>query len=270
MSGIFYLFSVKKTTKSLDKKRFALRQASVFSLTNRLIWLYCFRSMRILISFTVMMLTKAFATVFYKLELKWISDIKNDFDRIRLIIFLNHTSLYEPLFIRALPTWFIFRLARKMVAPGADKTLNRAIVGFFWKILSPGMISITRKRDRSWTKFLEKIKKRSIIVIAPEGRMKRESGFDKDGKPMSVRSGVADIIEELNEGRIAIAYSGGLHHVQHPGEKIPRLFKTIKMNLEVLEIQDFKAQFTSEGIELKKEIVADLENRLKKNCPLND
>lgn len=223
--------------------------------------------MRILISFSVMMLTKAFSTLFYKLELKWISEIKNDFDRIRIIVFLNHTSLYEPLFIRVLPTWFIFRLARKMVAPGADKTLNRPIVGFFWKLLSPGMISITRKRDSSWTKFLEKIKRRSIIVIAPEGRMKRESGFDKDGKPMTVRSGVADIIEASSEGRIAIAYSGGLHHVQHPGERLPRLFKTIKMNLEVLEIEDYKKQFTTEGIELKKEIVADLEARLKRNCP---
>jgi len=213
------------------------------------------------------MLTKAFAMIFYKFDEKWISQIKHDYDRVRLVIFLNHTSLYEPLFIRILPNWFIFRLARKMVAPAADKTLQRPIVGFFWKLFSPGMISITRRRDKSWTSFLKSIEQRNIIVIAPEGRMKRESGLDKDGKPMTVRSGVADIISELNEGRILFAYSGGLHHVQHPGEKLPRLFKTIKINIEALEVQDYKNLFKEEGIDLKKAIVKDLELRLKKNCP---
>jgi len=223
--------------------------------------------MRILTSFILLMSVKIFGTLFYRLKIGWLSGIKNDYKKVRLIIFLNHTSLYEPLFISALPTWFIFRLARKMVAPAADKTLDRPIVGFFWKLLSPGMISITRRRDKSWTSFLDKIHDRSIIVIAPEGRMKRESGLDKDGKPMTVRSGVADIIKELDEGKMIIAYSGGLHHVQHPGEKIPRLFKSIKLNIEILEISDYKKQFTSEGIEFKKNVVSDLENRLKQNCP---
>lgn len=50
-----------------------------------------------------------------------------------------------------------------MVAPGADKTLNRPFVGIFFKLFSPGMISITRKRDDSWDNFLESIYEDSII-----------------------------------------------------------------------------------------------------------
>ncbi len=167
----------------------------------------------------------------------------------------------------AAPNWFLYRLARKMVAPGADKTLNRPIVGFFWKLMGPGMVSISRKRDKTWYEFLEAIQRRSVIVIAPEGRMKRKSGFDSEGKPMSIRAGVAEIFEELNEGRLLIAYSGGLHHVQHPGEHFPRLFKTIKLNLEAIEIPEYKAQFSEDPKLRRKEFIADLHNRLAKNTP---
>ena len=155
-----------------------------------------------------------------------------------------------------------------MVAPGADKTLKRPIVGPFWKFMFPGLISITRQRDKSWKEFLQAIKNRSVIVIAPEGRMKREGGLDSTGRPMSVRSGIAEIITELNEGRMLIVYSGGLHHVQHPGELIPRLFKTIKANLEVIEITDYKSSFIeTQGLQFRKDIVADLQKRMQTNCP---
>ena len=97
--------------------------------------------------------------------------------------------------------------------------------------------------------------------------MKRDTGLDSNGKPMTVRSGVAEIISEIQEGNILIAYSGGLHHVQHPGELIPRLFKTIHLNLEKIDILDYKKQFNSDGIQFRKDIVADLENRLVQNCP---
>lgn len=223
--------------------------------------------MRAILSFIVLMGLKLTSHLFYKMKVKWISPIKNDWSKIRLVIFLHHTSLYEPIFMGAAPTGFIWRLARKMVAPAADKTLNRPIVGLCWKLMAPGLISITRKRDKSWFKFLELIKQRSVIVIAPEGRMKRSTGLDSTGKPMTVRSGVAEIINELDEGRIMIAYSGGLHHVQHPGEKFPRVFKNINLNLEVLDVHEYKGQFNSDGIQFRKDIVADLENRLKENCP---
>ena len=223
--------------------------------------------MRVLISFLILIFIKLFSRTFYKLEKKWLSKDQS-FEKVRLIILLNHTSLYEPLFVNAAPYWFLWRLARKMVAPGADKTLNRPLVGRFWKFMLPGLISITRKRDKSWREFLEAIENRSVIVIAPEGRMKRENGLDSTGKPMSVRSGVAEIIEELHEGNIMFVYSGGLHHVQHPGELFPRLFKTIKANIETIDVNTYKEQFSSEGVQFRKDIVADHEERLKSKCPI--
>lgn len=223
--------------------------------------------MHVIISFIILIFVKTFALIFYRLETKWISTLKEDFTDIRLVILLHHTSLYEPLYMRVAPLSFLWRLSRKMVAPVADKTLNRPLVGKFWKIMAPGLMSVTRKRDKSWYQFLEAIKNKSVIVIAPEGRMKRGTGLDSEGKNMSVRSGVAEIINELNDGRILIAYSGGLHHVQHPGEVIPRLFKRLKLNLELLTVKEYKAQFQSESIQLRRDIVTDLEHRLATNCP---
>jgi hypothetical protein len=226
--------------------------------------------MRVLISFLILSVVKILAMSFYRFEVNWLGGAEPTFKKIRLIAFLNHTSLFEPLYIGVLPWAFLWRLARKMVAPGADKTLNRPIVGIFWRLFSPNMISISRKRDKTWTKFMEAIHKKSVIVIAPEGRMKRSNGLDLQGKPMSVRSGVADVLEQLNEGRMVIAYSGGLHHVQIPGQRFPNLFKTIKLNIELIEIPEYKKQFNTEGIQWKKEVVADFQRRLENNCPNAD
>ena len=146
--------------------------------------------------------------------------------KVRLIIFLHHTSLYEFLYLGFLPNHFLRKLSKRMVAPAADKTLNRPLVGVFFKLFSPGMIPITRKRDDSWGNFLESIYDDSIILIAPEGRMKRKTGLDLDGKKMTVKPGVVDILAGLDKGQMVIAYSGGLHHVQVPDEGLPKLFKT--------------------------------------------
>lgn len=226
--------------------------------------------MRVLLSFCILGFVKVLSNIFYRFEINWKSDPPNDFDKIRLVIFLNHTSLFEPLYLGAIPWRFTWRLARKMVAPGADKTLNRPLVGIFWKLLSPNMISITRKRDKSWVNFMKAIRKRSIIIIAPEGRMKRANGLDLNGNPMSVKAGVADILEQLYEGRILIAYSGGLHHVQIPGQRFPKIFKTLKLDFETLEIDHYKKGFTATGVEWKKEVIADLQQRLETKCPNAD
>ena len=225
--------------------------------------------MRTLISFTIFSGIKIFTRIFYKTEVQWLSNIKT-WKKIRYIVFLNHTSLYEPLYLGVLPWSFIWRISRKLVGPGADKTLDRPIVGFFWKLMGPGIISITRKRDKSWTRFMEAIHNKSVIVIAAEGRMKRTDGLDLSGRPMTVRSGVADILEQLNEGNMIIAYSGGLHHIQRPGQHFPKLFKTLKLNLEVLDILDYKSQFNTEGIQLKRDVVKYMQKRLEQNCPVAD
>jgi hypothetical protein len=34
-----------------------------------------------------------------------------------------------------------------------------------------------------------------MVLMAPEGRMKRADGLDAHGQPMTVRGGIADILE---------------------------------------------------------------------------
>lgn len=226
--------------------------------------------MKSLISFTFLMFFKVFSKLFYRFKIGWPKE-RIRWNDVRLIVFLNHTSLMEVLFLGFLPTRFLRRLSKRMVAPGADKTLDRPLVGTLFKLFSPGMTKITRKRDDSWTEFLESIYDDAVILIAAEGRMKRKNGLDVEGKKMTVRSGVIDILSRLKSGQMVIAYSGGLHHIQVPGEGFPKLFKTLKMNLEAMEIPDYKAMFNSaiEGSdEWRKAMLSDLQMRLETRCPV--
>ncbi len=217
----------------------------------------------------LMVFAKFIFWFFYRCEVKWIKRGPGDpWKNVRLYVFLNHTSLYEPLFLLAMPNRFIFENAPKMLAPGADVTLMRPIVGKIFAVLFPGMIPITRKRDESWNYFLGQIKADTFVAIAPEGRMKRASGLDKEGKPMSVMGGIADILKVMKTGNMLLAYSGGLHHVQIPGESnFPRLFKTIKMNYELVRIEDFIRICESKGDGFKQAVTSELEERMKKNIP---
>jgi hypothetical protein len=186
------------------------------------------------------------------------------------MVFLNHTSLFEPLFIQQLSFSFLWKLVARANVPGADITLNRPLVGRFWKLMFPNISSVTRKKDHSWDNYLKSIRSDSLILIAPEGRMKRPSGLDKFGKPMTVKGGVADILENINEGAMILCLSGGLHHVQTPGQHFPRLFKTIRMNLAYFDIKDYKDQFQSfSPRERKIKITQDMQAQLEKNCPIN-
>ena len=134
----------------------------------------------------------------------------------------------------------------------------------------PNISSVTRKKDHSWDNYLKSIRPDSLILIAPEGRMKRPSGLDKFGKPMTVKGGVADILENINEGAMILCLSGGLHHVQIPGQHFPRLFKTIRMNLAYFDIKDYKDQFQAfSPRERKIKITQDMQAQLEKNCPID-
>ena len=226
--------------------------------------------MRSVLVFCLLLTLKVVARVFYRVETKFIGEVPPDPWRdTRLGVLLNHTSLYEVLWAGALPNHWIWRLARHGVVPAADKTVDRPLVGLIFKFIANQVVSVTRQRDHTWFTVLRKIDPDSMLIIAPEGRMKRSTGLDAQGNPMTVRGGVADIIDAVQEGRMLIGYSGGLHHVQHPGEKFPRLFKTIRMNFEVLDIakyrQELLAQSGPDGF--KRAVIADLERRRDQNCP---
>ncbi len=226
--------------------------------------------MQKIIGFSILASVKIFSHVFYRGRFKWITPTpQNPWDQVRLMIFLNHTSLYEPLFGQTLSFPFLWRMVSRANVPGADITLNRPFVGRFWKMMLPNISSVTRKRDESWSNYLKSIRPDSLIMIAPEGRMKRPNGMDKSGKPMTVKGGAADIIEGLTDGGIVLCLSGGLHHVQAPGQRFPRLFKTIRMNLAYIDIKEYKAKFAEfSPRERKMKITQDLQQQLEKNCPI--
>ena len=226
--------------------------------------------MRSYIVFLVLLLVKVVARLLYRFDVKFVGDVPPEpWRRIRLTAILNHTSLYEVLFASACPNHFLWRLARHGVVPIARKTSDRALVGRFYGLVAARVISITRERDETWSEVLRTIDPDAMVMILPEGRMKRATGLDSDGKPMTVRGGIADILETMGDGRMLVAYSGGLHHIHTPGDRFPRFFKTIRLRLEVVEIGPYRSARLEEGGAkgFRRAVVNDLERRRDEVCP---
>lgn len=225
--------------------------------------------MRRLFAFLVLVAVKTVSTALYQCRVKWLNHPPaNPWTKdIRLMVFLNHTSLYEPIFLQIIPYRYLWHLSANANVPAADITLQRPIVGLFWKLMIPNIVPVTRRSDSSWANYVDSILKTDIVLIAPEGRMKRPNGLDKYGKKMTVRGGVADIIMSMKEGKMLLCFSGGLHHVQAPGQTVPKFFKDISMNITFVDIKEYKAQFPTDFREQKLAIVQDLQKRLENDCP---
>ena len=211
------------------------------------------------------------ARPFYRQVTRWVGEVPPDRWRgIRVVCLLHHTSLFEWLYLVGVPWSFVWRVAQHGVVPAAEKTLQRPIVGYFFRSIAAHVVSITRERDHTWREVLARIDPDSMVLILPEGRMMRRNGLDSHGQPMTVRGGIADILEAIPRGRMLLAYSGGLHHVQVPGEGFPHLFRTIRLNLEAVEIADYRAARRAEAetpAGYKRAVVADLERRRDLHCP---
>ena len=236
--------------------------------------------MRTLISAWLLTSVKILAGLLYRFQIGWIgSKITTSQVRgVRLVIVLNHTSLFEPIYLGGLPWSFVWALAKGATFPAADITINRPLLGKFFRFLAPSVISITRNRDDTWTDFLKTCGPDSVVLIAPEGRMKRPDGLDKHGQPMTVRGGVADILAGMTwDGLILFAYSGGLHHIHSPGQRFPRVFQVVRANFEAIDLQNYRqAMGLSKGTisalsegdyrEFRKRVIADFEERRDRNC----
>jgi hypothetical protein len=216
---------------------------------------------------------KGLSRLFFRHQIEWVEPPPSDiWERVRIGALLNHTSLFEPVFAGSMPNGFLRKLAEDGAVPIADVTLRRPIVGRLFKMVAGQVIEVTRKRDSSWKKVLESIRPGSMVVIMPEGRMMRRGGLDKAGKPMTVRGGIADLIEGSREGYLVIAYSGGLHHVQAPGEHFPRLFKRLRLNLECVDIATYRQQLEADACarSFKRSVIKDLEHRRDLHCPATE
>ena len=163
-----------------------------------------------------------------------------------MVLILNHTSLLEFIFGVSLPFSYLREIANRLVIAVADKTLNRPIAGYFFARLAPKVVSLTRKRDQSWTQFLDSISSDNICIFLPEGQMKRENNLDKNGKEMKVKLGAYDLLRKYRGKNMVIAYSDGLHHVLPPSRKIPSLFKKISVGYEYLEVSEYLSRFEDE------------------------
>jgi 1-acyl-sn-glycerol-3-phosphate acyltransferase len=222
-----------------------------------------------MLSYSILATAKSLSTLLYRFETQWLSEERFEVcQQVRLLVLLNHTSLFEPLFLRIAPHQLIWRISQRLLIPVADTTLQRPIVGKLLRAIVPGIVAISRKRDDSWQQFLAHVKNDAMVAILPEGRMKRANGLDKEGKPMSVRGGIADLLSRMDDGKILFVYSGGLHHIQAPGESKLRLFKKIKVNLEMVDIARYKtAMHAEQRKQFILNVVADMDRRLRENVP---
>jgi len=220
-------------------------------------------------SYVLLSLTKCVSALFYRFQVEWLSHDRFEVvDEVRLLVLLNHTSLFEPLLVSVTPFQVIWHICRRLQIPVADTTSQRPIVGRLLTSLVPGMVPISRKRDHSWQQFLSQISEKTLVAILPEGRMKRGNGLDKFGNPMTVRGGVADILGRIDSGKILFVYSGGLHHIQIPGEAKVGLFKSIRVNLEMVDVVDYKQQLqAADQPAFVRNVVNDMQARLRSHVP---
>lgn len=218
---------------------------------------------RSLFVFSILFGLKVVSRVFYRHELTWVGEPPAvPFGGLRLVVLLNHTSLFEVLYFANAPVSLLWQIARHGLVPAAMKTIERPFVGLLFRLVARNVVPVTRERDRTWDEFLGRIGADDLVVIAPEGRMMRQTGLDVTGRRMTVRGGIADVLETLGSGNMLLAYSGGLHHVQVPGHW-PRVFKTVQLRLEQLDIAAYvKGLLDGAGKDqFKRSVKDDLERR---------
>jgi 1-acyl-sn-glycerol-3-phosphate acyltransferase len=220
--------------------------------------------------YLILLALKAFARLFYKHDAAWVSRAGDGdpWEELQLVAVLNHTSLFEWLYFGSVPNRFLRRLASAAVVPVADTTFSRPLVGRFLRLIVAFPVPITRKADSTWQSVLEHIGSDKMIIIFPEGRMKRAGGLDKHGRPMTARGGIADILRRHEGGSMLIAYSGGMHQVQAPGQRLPRLFKTIRIRFESLDIGAYRQDIGTDlkPVGFKRAVRRDLDRRRDLHC----
>ena len=208
---------------------------------------------------------KASARVLFPTHFEWITKEPDSWKDVSVILVLNHTSLMEFLYAGGLPYSYLKEVASRLILPVADKTYDSPVKGIFFKHLASKSIRLTRKRDESWKTFIKSIEPdKDICIFMPEGRMKRKTGLDQNGNPMTVRKGVKELLEIYKDKKMVITYSQGLHHVLAPGEKFPRLGQPIHAKMEYLEINDYLNSLPNLDGET---IRLDLETRRNVHCP---
>ena len=193
--------------------------------------------------FCTLSLIKTIGHVLFSFNVKTTNGKALDWDSFKVVAWINHTSLYDVFLICLFPYKFLWKASKTCMTPIAEKTIKRPLLGLIFKNLTSKKTFVSQKRDDSWAQFLESIEDSSIVALFPEGRMKRKNGLDKNGKELSIRGGIADILQKRTDGKMLIIYSGGMHHIQAPGEKCQSFFKQSTPGLSQLILPIIKIDF---------------------------
>jgi hypothetical protein len=221
-------------------------------------------------SYSALLGVKFASRALYDIREEWVGDVPGDpWEGVRLIAVLHHTSLAEGVYLAVVPNRVLKKMAEHAVLPVAQETMDRAVEGRIFRLLIPNAVPITRRRDQSWTRVLSEIDDPdSMVAMFPEGRMMRPDGRDKKGSPMTVKPGIAEVLRSIRSGRMILAYSGGLHHVLRPGAGRPRLFKTLHLRLESIDIPSYIDARMHEPPSFADAVVRDLTHRRDLHTPI--
>lgn len=225
----------------------------------------------LLLRFLFLSSLRLFSRILCRHRSQWAGKPPADpYEDIRVMVLLNHTSLFEAALSGAFPMKVIWEVSKRGLLPGADTTMDRPIVGLFFKWMVPHWVSITRRRDSTWEKFLSLIGPDTLVMLFPEGRMRRRGGLDKHGRPLTVRGGIAEILEKVEGGNLLVVYSEGLHHIHAPGDKFPRLFQEVRCRFEQLPVKAYKDMLGAGHPAFARNVMHDLERRRDKQCYWDD
>ena len=228
--------------------------------------------MRSYIVFLLLFSIKVAAKALCRVRLEWLREDDDPWADLRVLALLNHTSLFEPVFLAAVPGRLLWQLATHGVVPLADKTAARPILGRLFLLLAKHVVPVTREKDDTWEEVLRQVRDpEAVLLILPEGRMMRRTGLDLQGNPMTIRGGIADILNAMPDGRLFIAYSGGLHHIQAPGERFPRPFRSAWLGAEVVDIPTYRDRLARgrDPDAFKAAVIEDLTRRRDAYCYRN-
>jgi 1-acyl-sn-glycerol-3-phosphate acyltransferase len=214
-------------------------------------------------TYVTLLAAKYLSRSLWRARTEWVGDVPEDpWQDVRLIAILHHTSLAEPVYLPAVPNRVLRKVARHGVAPIANETMARPILGRVFRLLVANPVAITRRRDDTWERVMARVDDpEAMIALCPEGRMMRPNGRDKAGEPMTIKPGIAQVLRSLGRGRMILAYSGGLHHVFPPGARLPRPFRPMKLRVESIDIASYVAERMREGPSYVEAVVRDLTRR---------
>ena len=228
--------------------------------------------MRSILVFLLLMALRGVSRLTFRFRGFWMGvEVDGDWSKVKVLAILNHTSLYEPLLAGFAPTGLLWRFARHGVLPVADKTMKRRI-GLFFRFLAREVVVVTRQRDATWDAVMRRVGEDAIVMILPEGRMMRKDGLDAAGRPMTIRGGIADVLAAVDRGQMVLVYSGGLHHIQAPGELIPRPLRQIRARIELVDIPSYNRALggTEDMDAFRAAVIADLTERRDTLCPVRE